>query len=60
MTIADPSQFEASVLITENDINTVKLDGTATVSLDALSDLSFPAEITWIALRYNQFGSREL
>jgi multidrug efflux pump subunit AcrA (membrane-fusion protein) len=49
MTIADPSQFEASVLVTENDINTVKLDGTATISLDALSDLSFPAKITWIA-----------
>ena len=48
MTIADPTQFEADVLVTETDINTVKLDGVATVSLDALS-LTFPAKITFIA-----------
>ncbi len=48
MTIADPTQFEAVVLVTETDINTVKLDGIATVSLDALS-LTFPAKISFIA-----------
>jgi len=49
MTIADPTQFEADVLVTENDISNVILDGEATVSLDALSDVSFPAKVTWIA-----------
>ena len=49
LTIADPNQFEADILVTENDIASVKLDGEATVSLDALSDLTFPAKITWIA-----------
>jgi multidrug efflux pump subunit AcrA (membrane-fusion protein) len=49
LTIADPSQFQADILVTENDIPNVQLDGQATVSLDALSDLTFPAAITWIA-----------
>jgi RND family efflux transporter MFP subunit len=49
LTIADPNQFQADILVTENDISSVKLDGEATVSLDALSDLTFPAKITWIA-----------
>ena len=48
MTIADPTQFRADVLVTETDINTVKLDGVATVGVDALS-LNFPAKITFIA-----------
>ncbi len=48
MTIADPTQFEADVLVTETDINTVKLDGVATVSVDALN-LIYPAKITFIA-----------
>jgi HlyD family secretion protein len=47
--IADPSQFEAKIMVTENDIFSVKLGGTATVALDALSDLTYPAEITEIA-----------
>ncbi len=48
-TIADPSQFEADILVTENDIFSVKVGGEATVSLDALSGLTFPAKITYIA-----------
>jgi len=46
--IADPNKFEANILVTENDINTIKLNGEATVLLDAL-ELTFPAKITWIA-----------
>jgi multidrug efflux pump subunit AcrA (membrane-fusion protein) len=47
--IADPNQFSANIVVTENDIFSVKVGGTATVSLDALSDLVFPATITKIA-----------
>jgi multidrug efflux pump subunit AcrA (membrane-fusion protein) len=47
--IADPNQFSANIVVTENDIFSVKLGGTATISLDALSDLTYPAEITAIA-----------
>ena len=49
MSIADPTQFEADVLVTENDISNVKLDGEATVSLDALSNINYPAKVTFIA-----------
>jgi multidrug efflux pump subunit AcrA (membrane-fusion protein) len=49
MQIADPNQFKANIMVTENDIFSVKVGGTATVSLDALSDVTFPAEITEIA-----------
>ena len=49
MQIADPNQFEANILITENDISSLKLGGEATVSIDALSDAAFPAKITDIA-----------
>jgi macrolide-specific efflux system membrane fusion protein len=48
-TIADPSQFEADIVVTEDDIFSVKVGGEATVSLDALSDLTYPAKITYIA-----------
>jgi multidrug efflux pump subunit AcrA (membrane-fusion protein) len=47
--IADPNQFEADILVTESDISSVKLNGEATVSLDALSNVTFPAKITKIA-----------
>ena len=46
--IADPNKFEADILVTENDINTIKLNGDATVAIDAVAT-SFPAKITWIA-----------
>jgi multidrug efflux pump subunit AcrA (membrane-fusion protein) len=49
MQLADPNQFEANILVTEKDIFSVKLGGEATVALDALSGLSFPAKITKIA-----------
>jgi HlyD family secretion protein len=47
--IADPTQFEADILVTESDISSVKLGGEATVSLDALNEVTFPAEITKIS-----------
>jgi HlyD family secretion protein len=47
--IADPNKFEANIMVTEQDIFSVKIGGEATVSLDALSGLSFPAKITKIA-----------
>ena len=46
--IADPIHFEADILVTETDINTIKLNGDATVTIDSRS-MSFPAKITWIA-----------
>ncbi len=49
MQIADPNQFEANMLITEQDIASLTLGGDATVSLDAFSGLNFPAKITAIA-----------
>jgi HlyD family secretion protein len=47
--ISDPNEFEADILVTENDIYSVKVGGDATVSLDSLSGLTFPAKITKIA-----------
>jgi multidrug efflux pump subunit AcrA (membrane-fusion protein) len=49
MQLGDPTQFEANILVTEKDIFSIKVGGDATVSLDALSGLSFPAKITKIA-----------
>jgi HlyD family secretion protein len=48
-TIADPNQFEANISVTENDIFSVKAGGEAQVSLDALSGLTYPAKVTYIA-----------
>jgi multidrug efflux pump subunit AcrA (membrane-fusion protein) len=47
--IADPTQFDANIKVAESDIYSVKLGGDATVSVDALSDLTFPARITFIS-----------
>ena len=47
--IADPSQFQANIIVTEDDIFSVKVGGEAIISIDALSDLTFPATITKIA-----------
>ncbi len=49
LVIADPNQFSAKILVTEEDVFSVKLGGDATVSLTALSDLSFPAKVTKIS-----------
>jgi multidrug efflux pump subunit AcrA (membrane-fusion protein) len=47
--IVDPEKFEANILITENDVFSIEVGQAATVSLDALSGISFPATITAIA-----------
>ncbi len=49
MQLADPSKFEANILVTEKDVFSVRTGGDATVSLDALSGLSFPARIAKVA-----------
>jgi hypothetical protein len=49
MQVADPTQFEANIMVSERDIFSVKVGGDASVSLDAMSGLSFPAKITNIA-----------
>lgn len=49
MQLADPNQFAAKILVTEEDVFSVKEGAGATVSLSALSDISFPAKITKIS-----------
>jgi HlyD family secretion protein len=49
VTIADPSKFEASILVSEMDILQVKLGGEASVQVDALQGMSLPAEVTHIS-----------
>ena len=49
MQIADPDSFYADILVTETDIFSIELGQTAEVTVDALSDLTFPATITAIA-----------
>jgi HlyD family secretion protein len=49
MTIADPEKYEANIVVSEYDIFSVVIGGQATVALDALSDMVYPAEITDIA-----------
>lgn len=47
--LADPSKFEADILVSEMDIFQVKLGGEAMVQADAMRELSFPAEVAHIA-----------
>jgi HlyD family secretion protein len=47
--LADPNQFKAVILVTEKDVFSVKVGGEATVSLDALNGVSFPARITAVS-----------
>jgi HlyD family secretion protein len=47
--IADPTQFAANILVTETDVFSVQVGGDATVSLEALSGVTFPAKVTAIA-----------
>jgi HlyD family secretion protein len=48
-TIADPNKFESYILVSEMDISKVKTDGAATVSVDSLGGMNFPAKVTHIA-----------
>jgi HlyD family secretion protein len=49
MQIADPNKFEASFMVSESDIFSVKVGQPATVSVDALSNQVFEAKVTAIA-----------
>jgi multidrug efflux pump subunit AcrA (membrane-fusion protein) len=49
MQLADPNQFQATFMVSETDIFSVKVGQAATVSVDALSSAVFPAKVTAIA-----------
>ena len=47
--LADPTKFEADILVNEMDIFQVKVGGEATVQVDAMQMIVLPAEVTRIA-----------
>ncbi len=49
VTIVDPNKFKAEVLVGETDISNVKVNGDATVELDAITGVSFPAKVISIS-----------
>lgn len=49
ITLADPNKFEVDILVSEMDISQVEKEGTATLQADAISGISFPAKVTYIA-----------
>jgi RND family efflux transporter MFP subunit len=49
VTIADPTKFEADILVSEMDIYQVKLEGDATVQLSSLPGVNLPAKVTFIS-----------
>jgi len=49
VTIADPTKFEAEVMVSEVNILKVKLDGDASVQVEAAQGVSLPAKITYIS-----------
>jgi len=48
VTMTNPNKLEADVLVNEIDIFNVKINGTATVSVDAANSLTVPATVTYI------------
>lgn len=49
VSIADPTKFEANILVNEMDINRITLDMPATVQVTASPTSTFPAKVTAIA-----------
>jgi RND family efflux transporter MFP subunit len=49
VTLADPNKFEVDILVSEMDISQVEKGEEATVQADAISGITFPAEVTYIA-----------
>jgi len=49
VTIADPDQFEADILVSEMDIFDLELGGEASVQVDAMTLLTVPATVTYIS-----------
>lgn len=47
--VADPTKFEADILVSEMDIFQVKLGGEAWVEVDAMQGMTLPAEVTHIS-----------
>lgn len=48
VTLADPTKFEAEVMVSEVDISQVKLGGAASVQVEAMQGMSLPAKVTHI------------
>ncbi len=49
VTIADPTKFQANILVSEMNIMNVQVGGQATMTLNALSGVTLPAMVTQIA-----------
>jgi multidrug efflux pump subunit AcrA (membrane-fusion protein) len=49
MQVADPTRFEAELLVSETNIFKVKLGGEAWVQVDVMPTLSLPASVTYIS-----------
>lgn len=49
VTLADPTKFEADVMVSEMDILQVKLGGDASVQVDAMPMINLPAKVTHIS-----------
>jgi len=47
--IADPTQFQVDIMIGESDIADIAMGGQATVTIDSISGLSYPATISFIS-----------
>jgi HlyD family secretion protein len=47
--IADPTRFQVGIMIGESNISEMKLGGKATVTIDSISGLSYPATISFIS-----------
>jgi len=48
-TIADPAKFEASIMVSEQNILKIKQGGQATVQVEVLSGVSIPATVSFVA-----------
>jgi len=49
VTVVDPNRFEALIFVSENDIALVKVGTQAEVSIDSMSGVVLPAEVTAVA-----------
>ena len=58
MQLADPDKFKANIQVTEQDIFSVNVGSSAVVTVDALSNMAFPATITSIAPLADRFARR--
>jgi len=47
--LADPNKFEVDIMVSEMDISQVEKGGRAALQADAISGISFPSKVTYIA-----------